>query len=121
MSSDDIIFWVLVFGAVVLPVVACRRLIADARSGWEISMGGDMLFGNFWLFAGGLAGGALAAAGYGWWWVIVGLVIFHLDAQPVRRLIRALYLGADLPAPESKAESGGFAAMDRKAQKHRVD
>lgn len=118
MNGETIVVWGLALGAVILPVIACRALISDARGGWETSMGGEMLFGNLWLFAGGLAGGAMVAAGFGWWWLIIGFVVFYLLAQPVRRVIKALYLGADLPEPP-ESRGGGFAAMDRKAGKRR--
>lgn len=111
----------LALAALVLLVVASRMLIADARGGVELSMGAESLFGNLWLFAGAVSGGALKLAGIGGWPMLLGLmVLFYLASLPARRFIKMLYLGADVTV-DDRGTPGGFAAMDRKATKRKTD
>lgn len=121
MESSLVFAILLAIVAVGFLIAACRTYIADARGGFEVSMGGEMLFSQRWLLAGAMAGGALKLAGIGGWWaVIAGIIVFVFASYPVRRLIKAMYLGADVPL-ESVSKPGGFAAMDRKAREQHGD
>ena len=116
MDTNSVIAVLLFLGALVLVIYACRLLISDARQGFEISMGAEMFYSNLWTLAGIVAGAALMLGfGMGWLMLVACVVLFFVLARPVRRVIKALYLGIDMPVEEPGSPSG-FAAMSRKAR-----
>lgn len=99
----------------VLLTHACRLLIADARAGVDLSMGAESLFSHLWLFAGVLTSVALILQDIGGvWLVLVCVPVFYLLSLPVRRLIKAIFLGADVPVEQFQHR--GFAKMNREAE-----
>jgi hypothetical protein len=109
MIAQALPWMVLLLGCALL-ARACRGLAADARGGFEISMGGAMLFSQRWLFgAAACAWGITALLGLPWWaglLVFAALVVLKSGAY---RIVHALFLGRSLPAPTPK--SGGFSAF----------
>lgn len=109
--------WLSLLASLLLLLQACRVLIADARSGYEISMGADGLFSGHWLLAALAAAAALWMWQVGWGWAMLLFVLLYAGKLPVRALIVALWLGRDLPA---NAAPAGFKEFLRRAEAART-
>lgn len=90
--------WLILLIAVALFAYACRVLAADAKSGYDVTMGGQMYFSHLWLF-GAVAGAAALTMLFAlaWWWGIAIFIALYLVKSAAYRVIVALYLGAAAP------------------------
>lgn len=102
----------LVAGILVL-AYACRMLMADARGGFEITMGGAMWFSQLWtLGAAACAWGISVLAGWPWWAGVLLFAGLFLVKSAVYRVIAVLFVGRSLPAPKS----GGFSEFVKRSE-----
>ena len=92
--------WLALLVCLLLLAQACRVLIADVRSGYAVTMGGDGLFSGHWFLGAVAAAAAVAMFGLDWFWAVLAWVLVYLGKSPVRSLIVARYLGRDLPPPK---------------------
>jgi hypothetical protein len=105
----DYLPWIVLLAGVALLAHACRVLAADAREGYEVTMGGAMLFSHVWVFgAAACAWSVTTLLEQPWWTGVIALVMLFLLKSVVYRIIVALFLGTALPdAPKP----GGFKAF----------
>ena len=66
--------WIILLISIALFLYACYVLAADAKSGYDVTMGGAMFFSHLWLLgaAAGAAGLTMLFA-IAWWW---GIALF---------------------------------------------
>ncbi len=96
----DILGPALAIAGALLVIYACRVLVADAKSGPYVTMGGEMYFAQLWGLA-SLAGiaGLVMLSGASWWFYVPGVVVFYLISFPLRTFLTAVYLGREAPPP----------------------
>src|SRR5690606_31150702 len=113
MSAADLPWLGLVAGIALL-AWACRLLAADAREGFEVSMGGAMLFSSLWLLgAAACAWSGVVLSGLPWWAGLLAFVALYLLKSAAYRIIVALFLGTAMPeAPKQ----GGFADFVKRSE-----
>ena len=84
-------------GALLLYLYACKILYDDARQGFYITMGGEMYFSQIWTFAAIFtAVGLIRLFDLNGWLAVPAIIVLYLISIPVRRLVKFLFLGADL-------------------------
>jgi hypothetical protein len=110
----DFLPWLALLAGIALFAHACRVLAADAREGFEVTMGGAMLFSHVWLLgAAACAYGATSLLGLPWWAGVIAFVALFLVKSVVYRVIVALFLGTKMPeAPKQ----GGFGAFVKRTE-----
>lgn len=108
MTAADLPWLALVAGLALL-AWACRLLAADARGGYEVTMGGAMLYSHVWtLGAAACAWGVTVLLDQPWWSGVILFIALFLVKSVVYRIIVALFLGTKMPeAPKQ----GGFSAF----------
>lgn len=107
--------WIALFLGFALLMQACRGLATDAQGGFEVTMGGAMLFSQLWLVgAAASAWGITALLGVSWWVGFVVFAAFFVLKGIAYRIIVAIFLGRSLPAPT--ATSVGFSALEKRAE-----
>ena len=105
----DYLPWLALLAGIALLAHACRVLAADAREGYEVTMGGAMLYSHVWtLGAAACTYGATSLLGLPWWAGVIVFVALFLVKSVVYRVIVSLYLGTALP---DTPKSGGFNAF----------
>jgi hypothetical protein len=105
--------WGMLVVALGLLFYAWRVLAADARSGYDVTMGGAMYFSSIWTLGSVLASiGLVMVAGLTWWWGLVFFVSLAVVKGLVYRVAVALNLGAEAP-PLPK---NGFKEFIRKTE-----
>lgn len=113
MTAADLPWLGLVLGIALL-AWACRLLAADAREGFEVSMGGAMLFSNVWLLgAAACAWSAVALSGLPWWAGLLAFVVLYALKSVAYRIIVALFLGTAMP---ETPKQGGFADFAKRTE-----
>lgn len=111
-------YLILLLISIALFAYAWHVLSADAREGYDISMGGAMYFSGIWLLASIAASFACVnLLGAAWWWGIVLCAGLLLVKSVIYRIIVALYLGIDAP-PLPKT---GFKEFIRKTEEIRSE
>ncbi|MBI4204253.1 MAG: hypothetical protein HY527_04435 [Betaproteobacteria bacterium] len=90
--------WIVLLISMALFLYACRMLAEDAKSGYDVTMGGAMFFSHLW-FAGAAAGavGLTMLFALAWWWGIAIFLALYLAKNAAYRIIVALYLGSAAP------------------------
>ena len=105
----DYLPWIVLLASVALLAHACRVLAADAREGYEVTMGGAMLYSHVWtLGAAACTYGATSLLGLPWWAGVIVFVALFLVKSVVYRIIVVLFLGTALP---DVPKPGGFKAF----------
>jgi len=113
MTAADLPWLALVAGVALL-AYACRLLAADAKGGFEVSMGGAMFFSGVWMFgSAALAWSGTALLALPWWAGLIAFVALMLLKSLIYRVIVALYLGSAMPPPQS----GGFGEFVKRTEK----
>lgn len=108
-----ILHWLALLGGLALLVHACRLLAADAREGFEVTMGGAMLFSHVWTLGAALcAWSATMLLDQPWWKGLLLFAALFLLKSVAYRIIVALYLGRELPPPKT----GGFKDFVRRSE-----
>lgn len=110
----DYLPWLALLAGIALCAHACRLLAADAREGYEVTMGGAMLYSHVWtLGAAACAWGVTALLAQPWWAGVILFVALFLVKSAVYRIIVALFLGTRLP---ETPKQGGFSAFSERAR-----
>ncbi|MGA0025504.1 MAG: hypothetical protein ACO3F9_12785 [Burkholderiales bacterium] len=113
MTADDLPWLALVAG-ISLIAWACRLLAADARGGFEVTMGGAMLYSHVWtLGAAACAWGFTALLAQPWWAGLLLFVALFLVKSAAYRIIVALFLGTKMP---ETPKQGGYSAFSESAK-----
>jgi len=112
MTAADLPWLALVAGVTLL-AYACRLLAADARGGFEVSMGGAMFFSGVWMFgSAATAWGGTQLLNWPWWAGVIAFVVLMLLKSLAYRVIVALFLGTSMPPPKS----GGFGEFVKRSE-----
>lgn len=113
MTAADLPWLALVAGLALL-AWACRLLALDAREGFEVTMGGAMLFSQVWMLgATSSAYGVVSLLNWPWWTGIIAFVALMMLKSFVCRIIVALFLGT---AMKSTPKQGGFEEFSKRSK-----
>lgn len=110
----DYLPWPALLAGIALFAHACRVLAADAREGFEVTMGGAMLFSHVWVLgAAACAWSITALLDLPWWAGVIAFVVLFLVKSAVYRIIVALFIGTKMP---ETPKQGGFGAFIKRTE-----
>lgn len=105
--------WLLLAAAPLFFAHAWSVLSADARGGYDVTMGGAGLFSGQWLLGSVAAAvGTALLPGTAWYWGVGLFVLLFLLKGIAYRVIVATNLGRDAPPPRR----GGFKEFVRRGE-----
>jgi len=116
----DYLPWLALLAGIALLAHACRVLAADAREGYEVTMGGAMLYSQVWtLGAAACAWSITALLNLPWWTGVVAFVVLFLVKSAVYLVIVALFLGTKMPeAPKQNGFGAFIKRMENRDEKN---
>ena len=106
--SPQILNTGLLIISLLLYLYACKVLIDDARGGYSLTMGGEGYFSQLWIFASVLGvSGAVRLWHFSWWLFVPVVIVLYVLSFPVRRGIKAVFLGMDTSTPGAGDNTSG--------------